>query len=131
MSMKQIASWALDTAKLRGAGYCDVRIVDERQRALATKNGRIAHASDAETLGVGVRVLVNSAWGFASSDNLSREAVERTAAEAVAIAKASARVQAQPIRLAPEKPAVVEWSSACATDPFSISLQDNLGLLNA
>jgi predicted Zn-dependent protease len=36
---------ALDTAKLRGASHAEARIVDERQRALATKNGRIGSAS--------------------------------------------------------------------------------------
>src|SRR5437762_11853712 len=53
MSMKEIADWALDIANQHGATYCDVRIVDDRQRALATKNGKIAHAADSEVLGCG------------------------------------------------------------------------------
>src|SRR5262244_1585054 len=75
--MKHIADWALNTATQRGASYADVRIVDDRQRSLATKNGKVGHAASGESLGVGVRVLVSDAWGFAASDNLSREAVER------------------------------------------------------
>ena len=55
--MKDVASWALNTAALRGASYADARIVDERSRALATKNGKIGGASDAESLGLGVRVI--------------------------------------------------------------------------
>ena len=100
--MKQIAHWAIDTATKRGATYCDARIVNDRQRGLATKNGKIGHAADSDSLGIGVRVLVNNAWGFASTDDLSRESVERTAARAVEIARASSRVQEHPIRLAPE-----------------------------
>jgi predicted Zn-dependent protease len=61
MSMKQIADWALNTVTQRGAGYADVRIVDHRQRSLATKNGKVGHAASAETLGIGIRVLVNDA----------------------------------------------------------------------
>src|SRR5438309_12085338 len=102
MSMKQIADWALNTVTQRGAGYADVRIVDHRQRSLATKNGKVGHAASAETLGIGVRVLVNDAWGFASTDGLSREAVDKAAAPAVAIAKACSRVTAESARLAPE-----------------------------
>src|SRR6266852_3088042 len=94
--MKHIADWALNTAKQRGATYADVRIVDERQRSLATKNGKVGHAASGESLGLGVRVLVVEAWGFAATDDMSREAVERTAAKAVDIAKASARVKEQP-----------------------------------
>jgi hypothetical protein len=43
MSMKQIAEWALNLTDQHGVTYSDVRIVDERNRALATKNGRVGH----------------------------------------------------------------------------------------
>ena len=129
MSMKQVADWALDTAKQRGAQYADARIVNDRSSSLATKNGRMGHASSAESLGVGVRVLVNDSWGFASTDDLSRESVDRTAAQALEIAKASARVKELPIRLAGEPPVKVEWASPCKIDPFTTSVEQNLDLL--
>lgn len=131
MSMKHIAAWALDTATQPGATYCDARIVNDRQRGLATKNGKIGHAADSESMGIGIRVLVNQAWGFASSDDLSREAVERTAARAVEIARASSRVQQHPIRLAPEKAVTADWTNPCKIDPFSTSIEENLALLMA
>src|SRR6266851_1037479 len=127
--MKHIADWALNTATQRGATYADVRIVDERQRSLATKNGKVGHAASGESLGLGVRVLVSEAWGFAATDDMSREAVERTAAKAVDIAKASARVKEQPIRLAPEPAAKIEWATPCKIDPFKTSIEENLDLL--
>src|SRR5258708_13134333 len=99
--MKQIAAWALDTAASRGASYVDVRVVDDRHRSLATKNGKVGHAASSESLGVGVRVIVDDSWGFASTDDLSREAVERTAAEASRIAKASPRWRETLERLPP------------------------------
>src|ERR1035438_7723250 len=74
--MKDIASWALETAKLRGASHAEARIVDERGRSLATKNGRIAGASDSESMGIGIRVIANGGFGFAATDDLSREGVE-------------------------------------------------------
>ena len=70
--MKQIADWALNVAEQRGATYSDLRIVDERSRALATKNGKVGGASDAESQGIGIRVLADGAWGFAASEDLSR-----------------------------------------------------------
>ena len=73
--MKDIAAWALNTATQRGATYADVRIVDDRQRTLMTKNGTVAHAADSESFGIGIRVIANGAWGFASTDDLSRESV--------------------------------------------------------
>src|SRR5262249_54812197 len=107
----------------------DVRIVDHRHRALATKNGKIGHASSADSMGIGIRVLVNAAWGFASTDDLGREAVERTAAQAVEIARASATVKEQPVRLATEPGVRVEWATACKNDPFSTPGEAKLELL--
>jgi TldD protein len=127
--MLDIASWALNVAALRGASYADARVADDRSRALSTKNGKISIASDSESLGIGVRVIADGAWGFAASDDLSRSAVEATAARAVDIAKASARVKQHDVQLAPEKPVTAEWTSPCQIDPFTTSVEQNLDLL--
>ena len=127
--MKDIANWALDIANQRGASYADVRIVDDRSRALATKNGKIGHAADGESLGIGIRVIADGAWGFAASDDMTRPAVEKTAARAFDIAKASARVKQSNVRLAPEKPVTADWTTPFKTDPFTTSVEQNLGLL--
>ena len=127
--MKHIADWALNIASQRGASYADARIVDDRSRALATKNGKIGHASDSESLGIGIRVIVNGAWGFAATDDLCRASVEATAAQALDIAKASARVKQSEVQLAAEKPAVAEWTTPCEIDPFTTAVEQNLELL--
>ena len=129
--MKEIAAWALETAKLRGATLAEARIVDERHRSLATKNGKIGSASDAESLGIGIRVIAAGAFGFAASDDLSREGVQACAARAVDIAKASATVKSQELRMAPEPAHRAGWASPCQIDPFSIPIEKNLELLFA
>ena len=126
--MKDVASWALNTAALRGASYADVRLADDRHRALSTKNGKVGSASVAESFGFGVRVIADGAWGFAASDDLSRAAVEATAARAVEIAKASSRVKQHDIRMAAEKPVIAEWTSPFQIDPFTTSVEQNIEL---
>src|SRR5947208_9761340 len=128
--MKDLASWALDTATQRGAAYADVRVVDERGRALATKNGKIGNASDSRSQGFNVRVIVDGAWGFSSSAELGRAAVEATAANAVAIARASAKVKQKDVELVPEKAVTADWTTPYKIDPFSISIEQNLDLLH-
>jgi TldD protein len=127
--MHDIASWALNIAALRGASYADVRSADDRHRALSTKNGKVGGASDSESQGIGVRVIADGAWGFAASEDLSRSAVEATAARAVEIAKASARVKLHDIQLAPERAHTAEWASPFQIDPFATSVEQNLELL--
>src|SRR4051794_3806188 len=101
--MKEIASWVLNICTSRGVQYAEARIVDERQRALATKNGKIGTASDSESLGLGIRVLANGAWGFAATEDFTRAGVESAAVHALDIARASASVKQEDVRLAPEK----------------------------
>ena len=127
--MKDIASWILNTVQSRGASYCDLRVVDERARTIATKNGKVGHASNAESLGVGIRVIADGAWGFAATQDLSRAAVEATAARAVDVARASARVKQHELQLAPEKGYVDEWTTPYKIDPFTTSIADNIELL--
>src|SRR5690242_11455970 len=98
--MREIAGWALETAKLRGASLTEVRILHDKHRALSTKNGKIGNAQDAESIGAGIRVLADGAWGFSATQDLSREGMQRCAAHALDIAKASATVKTQDVRLA-------------------------------
>jgi len=127
--MKHVCNWALDTAASRGANYADVRVIAQRSRALTTKNGKVGSASDTESVGMNVRVIVDGAWGFAASAELSRGAAESTASRAIDIAKASARVKREDVRLAPETPAVAEWSTPFKIDPFTTSVEQNIDLL--
>src|SRR5271166_2086419 len=100
--MWDLATHSLDVAKLRGAKYADVRVMHLRQRDLTTKNGQVGTLSQSESIGLGIRVLSNGAWGFSSTDRLTREGVAACAAQAVSIAKASALAKRGEVTLAPE-----------------------------
>src|SRR5690348_17383076 len=101
--MQAWADTAIDTAKRRGASYADVRLMDIRHRDISTKNGEVGTLAESESLGIGIRVVASGAWGFASTDRLTREGVQACAAEAVAIAKASALAKRENVALAPEQ----------------------------
>jgi TldD protein len=127
--MKEIAEWGLGAAAGRGATYADVRIVAQKGRALTTKNEKVGSVSDSESAGFSVRVIADGAWGFAASPGLDPKAVERTAARAVEIARASARVKRADIQLAPESPVIDEWITPHQIDPFSVPVEQNIDLL--
>ena len=127
--MKDLAASALNTAAHRGATYADVRVVNDRSRALATKNGKIGNASETLSEGMSVRVIVDGAWGFASSAELGHESAAKTTALAIEVAKASAQVKQSDVKLVPEKPVKAGWTTPHKIDPFSISIEQNLALL--
>ncbi|MBI3271143.1 MAG: TldD/PmbA family protein [Planctomycetes bacterium] len=127
--MKELAQNALDVARGAGAAYADCRVVDRRGQLIATKNGRVGDVQETESLGLGVRVIVAGAWGFAATHDLSPEAVRRIALRAVSIARASALHARGELRLAHEDPHVDVWSSPCEMDPFAVPLSEKVGLL--
>ena len=127
--MKDLARHALDTAAARGASYADVRAIEWKREDLAVKNGEVGGLDLSDSDGIGVRVLSGGAWGFSATDDLTKEGVSRCAAEAVAIAKASASLEHEDVRLAPEPAHREAWSSQCAIDPFGVPLETKLDLL--
>jgi TldD protein len=131
MIMWDLSTHAIDTAQLRGASYADVRVMHIRQRDLTTKNGQVGTLAQSESIGLGIRVLANGAWGFASTDRLTREGVAACAAQAVSIAKASALAKRGDVVLAAEDAYIDSWQSPFRKDPFEIPLETQLDLLLA
>ena len=132
-SYKELAMRALDAAKSAGAQYADVRVNRNRTQGVATRERRVQGLSDNDTLGFGVRVLVDGAWGFASSGTLGPDDVVRVARQAVAQAKANRVTQRKPVVLAPPNNVTPDgrWTSPIATDPFDVPIADKVALLLA
>jgi TldD protein len=119
----------IDSARAR-AGYADARFVRCRVERLSTRNGRLDQLDLHESEGIGVRVRVGGAWGFAAVRGTERADAEAALTRALAIAEAQPAVpDAAP--LAPEPAASGEWSSSFERDPFEVPLEDKLGVLLA
>jgi TldD protein len=129
--MQEWANIALDTAKRRGATYADVRVMDIRHRDLSTKNGEVGTLVEGESLGIGIRVIASGAWGFASTDELTPEAIAVCTTEAIAIAKASALAKIKDVAMAPEQSFIDTWQNPFVKDPFRIPVDRQLELLFA
>ena len=123
---------ALDAAKSAGASYADVRISRNRNQALFTREQRVQNLVDNETFGFGVRVLVDGAWGFAASRDLTRDEVSRVARQAVTQARANRTTLVRPVTLAPVTPTPDgSWRSAARVDPFDVPIEEKVSLLLA
>lgn len=127
--MEDLTLRALDLASREGAAYADVRQIHLQRESLVLKNGSLAELEQSESIGIGVRAMVNGAWGFASTDVVTAEAVDDCARRAVAIAKSSAACMSEPLQLALENGWQDVWTSPCAIDPFAVPLDQKLGLL--
>ncbi len=129
--MKEIALEALDAVTGRGVSYADVRVQELKERSVATKNGKVGHVSSSVSMGLGIRVLAQGSWGFAATDDLTREGIGKAAALALNIARAGALAHLRDVVLAPEEKHEAVWVSPFRVDPFSIPVDQNLALLLA
>ena len=140
--MQQLVARALDLARLKGAGYADVRVVQTEQEFYTVRNGAVDNIRADQSLGFGVRVLVNGAWGFASGRDLSPLEVDRVTALAVDVARASAlavggrglgegRARSRPggVDLGPPVTSRGTYATPVQVDPFTVSPEQKLGLL--
>jgi len=127
--MDDLISRALDLAEVRGAGYADIRIVRTGQERISLRNGVVDTLSVDESLGFGVRVLVNGCWGFASSHDLTSKEVDRVTALAVDIAKASGTLSKGAVNLGPPVTSRGTYTTPIEEDPFTISTDHKLALL--
>jgi TldD protein len=127
---KELMMEALNAAKAAGASWADARIARFRQNFVITREHQIVQVVDTDTLGCGVRALVDGCWGFAATRYLTTENVTAAAREAVAIAKANRIARDRPVELAPA-PAHpnATWRSAYTTDPWDVPLEAKVDLL--
>ena len=129
--MKDFTDTCLNAAALAGATYADVRVTDSATQALSVRSGVVEGISNGSSLGFGVRVIADGAWGFAASSEMTSDAAVRVARQAVAIARASAMVGAPPVVLAEAAPHRDRWTGPCEIDPFAISTEQKLAVLFA
>lgn len=127
--MRELLERAVDAAVGAGAEYADARSVERRAQQVATRNGRVETVDDSETAGLGVRVLVGGAWGFACGPELNGAGARDAALRAVAFARASAgAVGAQELPMAKLRPASGEYRTPVGRDPIEVPLTEKVAL---
>src|SRR4051795_1796733 len=129
--MRELSDRSLDTAVQLGASYGDVRVVRRLDESIAVKSGRVEGVASGESEGFGVRVLVDGAWGFASSSRMTAVEADRVAAEAVRIARASATALRDRTRLDDRPAARGTYETPVAQDPFTVPLETKIADLLA
>jgi TldD protein len=134
-------------AAARRASYADARFVHTRVERLGTRSGAVDRLDASEEQGIGVRVRVGGAWGFACCGGTGKADADAALERALAVAAAQAPVGGaagaaprrapgaagarEPSPLAPEPPARGEYVSPAGRDPFGVPLEDKLAVLLA
>ncbi len=127
---KSLADVALSSAKSAGATYADVRIGRYLNQYVFTREDKVQNIVNTESYGVGVRVIAEGTWGFAATHHVNQDAIADAARQAVAIAKANASIQKEPVKLAPvEGTGEVSWKTPIEKNAFEVPISEKVDLL--
>lgn len=127
--MKDLVCRVRDQAIKKGVTFCDVRAVWRQGTSIQRQDGRSDKMNGWSGQGVGVRVLHEGAWGFASCDGFdlanALESLDRAATMAH-LASKSARENMAWQEVSPVVEDVVE---TCRIDPASVSPEKKMEVL--
>jgi TldD protein len=125
----EVAEAALARAASLGASYADIRINRYRRESIATRERQVQNVSRSSSYGLGLRVLVDGAWGFAATNEVTPVKARTIAEQAVTIARANAMLVTRKVVLADADPIVTSWTSAFKRDPFAVPLDTKVAFL--
>ena len=120
---------ALERAVGLGASHADARVASTRNGAMSMRDGNLEASIETDSRGIGVRVIVDGCWGFASSDVVTVEEAVAVAGRAVAMARISRPMTTRHVELAPEPVHAGTWESPYETDPFDVPEAERIELL--
>src|SRR6056297_1297808 len=127
---KALADVALNAARSAGASYADIRIGRYLNQYLITREDRVQNTVNTESYGVGIRVIADGTWGFAATNNMTAEGIASAAEQAVMIAKANARINTEPVVLAPvESHGEVSWQTPIEKNAFEVPVGEKVEFL--
>lgn len=131
MTREEIGKEVLNAFEFLKVTYGDVRVIHALHEHIATKDGTVEAVESNDTLGFGIRVIKNGRWGFAASNDLTKDGIYGAVRKAVELAGAAAKVTGEEIVLTQEKRIKDIYRTPIKKDPFKISLDEKIKLLLA
>lgn len=123
---EDLALFTIEYASKLGADYVDARLEDHYNELIVVANRNVQRGVINRKCGIGVRTLVNGAWGFQSTTNLTKKGLKKAAKIAFKVAKASSKHVPQPVELGPTKGREASYATDVETALENIAFEDKL-----
>ena len=127
--MEDLVQRAVEAASAKGVQYAEARLHIDSGSGVTLTNGKPEPVQLAKAKGIAVRVLVDGALGFASTNDLFRESLDETVEIAYRTAKASKRLVTNPIRLSKEKAEQANWETKARKPLLDVTIEKKLAVL--
>jgi len=127
--MEELVRHAIDSASAKGVEYAEARLHIDSGSGVTLTNGVPEPVQLAKAEGIAIRVLVDGALGFASTNDLSRESLDEAVDIAYRTAKASKRLVTKPIRLSEEKAEQANWETKARRSLLDVTIEEKIQVL--
>ena len=106
----------IDSAKK--VRYVEARFHKRTSSEIRIAGGELEEAKTSKIAGVGIRVLIDGAWGFSSTSDISQKSMREALSNAIAIAKVSAKGRKKKVEKLGRAKFAVGRFAVKATDPL-------------
>ncbi len=130
--LSAIRAAALQAATDAGASNAEIRIERIRSQEVRLRDATVEGTADDTEVGMGVRVLIDGALGFAATVATTPDEAAALVNQAADTARRIAQAGGRSIALADEPShGQVEWSSPYKVDPTDVPLAEKVALLES
>ena len=126
--MKDLLRSICDKAKARGAAFADARVFENASTGITRQDGRADKLNSGTSKGLGIRVLKDHAWGFASVSDFDKDSALAALDAAVSMAEASS-ARSELGCVAEVEPIEREVTAEVAIDPRSVGVERKMAAL--
>lgn len=127
--MEDLARMMARLALEQGGDYADVRYDLAEGSNLDFRDRALKEAVTSRDEGVGIRVLVNGAWGFVATNDITKTSLRKATNEAVRIAKQCSLNTKEPEGLAPVKVERAKGVDRPRISPLDVGLDEKLKMV--
>ena len=124
-NLREIISY-LKGKKVR---FADAREHLFREREIATEDTRVERITEQNVSGVGIKVLYENGWGYASTSAVDIDSLRKTADKALSLARNADSSATGRVELAAEPKHIAKFATKIKEDPFSVDVSDAAGVL--
>jgi len=124
--LKDLLSPVLDKLKGLAASYAEIRTQENSNTFLTVRDGQVEAVSLSTEKGAAIRVLAKGAWGFSTTNSLTRSDLEKAAKSGLKMAETAGQSVREPARLAPVKAVEDKAGVKFKTDPRKVEISTKI-----
>jgi len=126
--VEDLLSYIIDYGLSRGADYVEARYHRNYSETIFSRNGEVLGIGREDKEGIGIRVIVNGALGFTSTNKLNRESIREALERIIEQTRNTGKLMKEPIEFAEARLGRARYEALIKKSFDSISLDEKVDL---